>query len=92
MKFVNLVKKNETNKSSAEKINITMETKESILQEEKKKPEELLRSNGIKIRLVTPTSFGTQFDLAKIYDEDELKDLLKDYTIKIKGKSLFIVD
>ena len=65
---------------------------ENHLGEEAKKPEEVLRGAGYKIRLVTPTSFGTQIDFAKSYDPDEVKKVLKDFTIKIKGKSVFIVD
>jgi hypothetical protein len=57
-----------------------------------KKPEELLRTKGFKIKLVTPTSFGTQIELSKQYEDDEIKELLKDFTIKIKGKSVFIVE
>jgi hypothetical protein len=57
-----------------------------------KKPEELLRNKGFKIKLVTPTSFGTQIELSKKYEDAEVKELLKDFTIKIKGKSVFIVE
>jgi hypothetical protein len=59
---------------------------------EAKKPEEILRGANKKIRLVTPTTFGTQIDFAKKYDDNEIKELLKDFTIKIKQKSVFIVD
>lgn len=65
---------------------------ETIQEKEAKKPEEILRGNGCKIRLVTATSFGIQIDFAKKYSEDDIKDLLKDFTIKIKNKSVFIVD
>jgi len=58
---------------------------------EAKKPEEILRAAGFKIRLITPTSFGTQIDFAKKYDDDDIEKLLKDFTIKLKNKSLFIV-
>jgi hypothetical protein len=59
---------------------------------EEKKPEEILRGANKKIRLVTPTAFGTQIDFAKKYDDNEIKEILKDFTIKIKQKSVFIVD
>lgn len=59
---------------------------------EKKKPEDVLRGAGFKIRLVTPTSFGTQIDFAKSYDPNAIKDVLSGFSIKIKGKSVFIVD
>lgn len=52
---------------------------------------DVLRDNGYKIKLITPTSFGTQIDFARKYDEDELSDILKDVNYRIKGKSLFIV-
>jgi len=61
--------------------------------------EKLLRNAGFKIKLVTPTSFGTQIEFFKQYDADELKKILStngttstdDITIKIKGKSVFII-
>lgn len=55
------------------------------------KAEDLLRTAGFKIRLVTPTSFGTQIDFAKLYNTDEIKKILTDFQIKIKDKSVFIV-
>lgn len=55
-------------------------------------PEQILRTSGKKIKLVTSTSFGKQIDFAKKYDDDEIKDLLSAFTIKLKGKSVFIVD
>lgn len=62
------------------------------IQEEEKNPQEILRGAGFKIKLVTSTSFGTQIDFAKQYDEEKIKDILSDFSIKIKGKSVFIVD
>lgn len=64
-----------------------------LVEEEKaQKPEEVLRRAGFKIKLVTSTSFGTQIDFAKKYDEDDVKAALKGFNIKIKNKSVFIVD
>lgn len=90
MKFTDLIK--EFNDENTEHAASNIKINEETIQEEEKKPEEILRGAGIKIKLVTPTSFGTQIDLAKSYDENEIKDLLKDYTIKLKNKSIFIVD
>jgi hypothetical protein len=58
---------------------------------EDSKAEDVLRDAGYKIKLVTPTSFGIQIDLAKKYEDEELEDILSDFTIKIKNKSVFIV-
>ena len=55
-------------------------------------PEELLRSNSFKIKLVTPTTFGKQIDFAKKYSDEEIKKVLSDYKIKIKDKSIFIIE
>lgn len=55
-------------------------------------PEDLLRTAGFKIKLVTATSFGTQIDLAKHYDPVEITDVLSEFNIKIKGQSIFIVE
>ena len=52
----------------------------------------ILRDNNFKIRLVTPTSFGTQIDFAKKYEDDEIEEVLKDFSIKIKNKSVFIIE
>lgn len=60
--------------------------------EQSKSPVDMLRSKGFKIKLVTPTTFGTQIDFAKKYDETDLQSVLKDYNIKIKDNSVFIVD
>jgi hypothetical protein len=58
---------------------------------EDSKAEDVLRAAGYKIKMVTPTSFGIQIDLAKKYEDEELEDILTDFTIKIKNKSVFIV-
>jgi hypothetical protein len=74
----------------SDKYNKEMES--GKLYEKTETPEELLRKADIKIKLVTPTAFGTQFDLAKKYDEEEIKEILKDFDIKIKNKSVFIIE
>lgn len=88
MSFLEILK---DEKVTGKSETIMAESKTSAIQEAKK-PEEILRGAGFKIKLVTPTSFGTQIDFAKKYDAEEIKDLLKDFTIKIKNKSVFIVD
>lgn len=55
-------------------------------------PEEVLRDAKFKIKLITPTSFGTQIEFAKQYETDELDAVLKGFNYKIKGKSVFIID
>lgn len=59
---------------------------------QKDSPEQILRDSGKKIKLITNTSFGKQIDFAKKYDDDDIKALLDGFTIKLKGKSVFIVD
>lgn len=56
------------------------------------KPETILRQNGFKIGLVTPTSFGTQIDLAKSYKAEKVKEILVGYDIKIRGRSIFVMN
>jgi len=63
-----------------------------IINEAPQTPEDILRKGGYKIKLVTKTAFGTQFDLAKTYPEEEITQTLKDFNIKIRGKSVFIVN
>ena len=55
-------------------------------------PEEILRSHNFKIKLVLNTSFGKQIDFAKKYSDEEIKKVLSDFKIKIKDKSIFIID
>lgn len=64
----------------------------SIDEKKEQTADELLRDADIKIKLVTKTSFGQQIDLAKQYDEEKIKEILKDFTIKFKGKSIFVVE
>ena len=92
MKFTDMLK---GDADVAHKLVERLHTKvqeEKTVREAAKKPEEILRGAGFKIKLVTPTSFGTQIDFAKIYPKEEIEEILKDFTIKIKAKSVFIVD
>lgn len=91
MSFVDLLK-NDQPKAKIDQPKATLVETETRLGEEAQKPEEVLRGAGYKIKLVTPTSFGTQIDFAKSYDPEAIKKVLKDFSIKIKGKSVFIVD
>lgn len=84
--------KDEPDVALAEGLSSEAPKEEIIEAKEKKKPEEILRGAGFKIRLVTPTSFGTQIDFARVYPEDKIKAALKAFDTKIKGKSVFIVD
>ena len=73
-----------------------LNSKEEILNEvplvEAVTPEEILRKEGYKIKLITGTAFGTQISLSKKYDQDKIKEILKNFTIKFKGNELFIVE
>ena len=73
------------------KINKEKSESKILTEKESISPEEILRSNGLKIKLITPTSFGVQIDFSKKYDENKIKELLKDFNIKIKNNSIFIV-
>lgn len=64
----------------------------SLISEEVKTPERILRDAGFKIKLVTPTAFGTQIDFAKKYQNEEVEKVLKDFNIKIKNNSVFIIE
>ncbi len=78
-------------------------TEEMIVSEDKKEeietpkikskitPEKILRKNDVKIKLINPTSFGTEIILAKHYDEKQIKSILKDYNIKIKNNNIFVI-
>ena len=68
--------------------------KEDIIIEKAKAelPDDVLRAAGFKIKLITPTAFGTQIDLAKRYKEEDIRTALDGFNIKIKNQSVFIVD
>jgi hypothetical protein len=93
MSFVELLKNDQAKTESDQPQKLVTESIEKIEKiDEAKKPEEILRGAGYKIKLVTPTSFGTQIDFAKAYDPKDVQNILKGFTTKIKGKSVFIVD
>lgn len=94
MSFVKMLNKNEMDIKIINEASVKADDKEIIQKPSKKKeekPEDLLRAAGFKIKLVTPTSFGIQIEFAKQYDDDEITQVLQDYNIKIKNKSVFIV-
>lgn len=93
MKFTDLLKKAYSINNNIINDSFNIEEAEQKMNKEQnnKLPEELLRSFGYKIKLVIPTSFGVQIDFAKKYEEKDIKNILKDYNIKIKDKSVFIV-
>lgn len=81
-----LVSKKITNK------NETVTVSSNITEAKKEDPGKLLRKAGLKIKLTAGTAFGTQYTMAKKYDEDEIKDVLKGFNIKIKGNDIFVVE
>ena len=55
-------------------------------------PAKLLRGAGFKIKLVTPTSFGTQITLSKKYKKEEIESILSSFSIKWSGdKDIFVI-
>ena len=88
MRFTDLLNTNTKQENIEESF---VEQKPSIV-ESNEKPEELLRKAGFKIKLVTKTSFGVQIDFAKMYEKEDIEKTLKDFNIKIKDKSVFVVD
>lgn len=94
MSFVDMFKVNKKlNKEIDEHLSsYKCKDKTILVEAETKKPEEILRGNGYKIKLVTPTGFGTQIDFARKYDEEEITQLLSAFKIKVKGNSIFIVN
>lgn len=58
---------------------------------------QLIRSSGVKIKLLTPTKFGIQIDVFKESDIDIIVEILnslniKESDFKIKGPSIFIAN
>ena len=75
----------------AEKEIIT-EPKKTVVKQTTQKPEDLLRDSGFKIKNLVLTSFGKQIDFAKKYSDEEIKKVLTGFNIKIKDKSIFIIE
>jgi len=66
-----------------------IKTNETNVQES---PKDLLRASGFKIKTVTPTSFGVEIEFATKYQDLDIEEVLQDFNIKLKGRSVFIVD
>jgi hypothetical protein len=58
---------------------------------EGKSAEEILRDNNFKIKSVHGTKFGTEYVMAKQYEEKDIKDVLGDFDLKFDGKSIFVI-
>ena len=57
-------------------------------------PSDIIRDFGIKIKLVLPTNFGTEYVLAKKYEPEILEKLIRKLSprkVKMKGTSLFVM-
>ena len=91
MKFVDLLKPVKNHDKCLDETSSSHVSQETM-QESDESPEKLLRKAGYKIKLVTKTAFGVQLDLAKKYEENEIKKVLKNFNIKIKDNSVFVVD
>lgn len=74
------------------KMNEKDEDKSTEIEKSPKKVNvsDILRDADVKIKVTIPTSFGTEFVLAKRYPESELKKILVGYTFEVKGSSIFV--
>ena len=61
-----------------------------IVNETSEDPVDILRSNGFKIKSITPTNFGIEIQLAKSFDKKIVMDLLSSFNINIKKNFIFI--
>ena len=52
--------------------------------------EDALRSVGLKIKLITPTAFGVQFDMARKYEDAIIADALVGFDYDTKGNMIFV--
>jgi hypothetical protein len=60
--------------------------------EEPKSAEEILRNENIKVKNRILTDFGTQFELFKKPNKDDLEKLFKKDNLRIKGNFIFILE
>lgn len=89
MSFIKMLKSNES--VTIKDVACDKEIIQKTIVEKEESPTEILRGAGFKIKLVTPTSFGTQIDFAKQYDDEDITKVLSGFNIKIKNKSVFII-
>lgn len=68
----------------------TSNHEDDIFESYGKDAETVLIKNNIKIKQKFSTKFGTEFVLAKKYDESGLKDILKDFKVTFDDKSIFV--
>lgn len=52
--------------------------------------EDVLIKNHIKIKSKFETKFGTEFKLAKKYNNDDIQKILKNYKVSFDGDSIFV--
>jgi hypothetical protein len=52
--------------------------------------EDILIKHNIKIKSKFETKFGTEFQLAKKYDEDNIRHILNGYKVTFDGNSIFV--
>lgn len=52
--------------------------------------EDALRAVGLKIKLITPTAFGVQFDMARKYEDTVIADALEGFEYDTKGNMIFV--
>lgn len=71
---------------------VIQEPKKTVVKQTAQKPEDLLRTSGFKIKTIVLTAFGKQIDFAKKYSDEEIKKVLNDFNLKIKDKSIFIIE
>ena len=52
--------------------------------------EDVLLKHNIKIKSKFETKFGTEFKLAKKYDDKKIRDILKNYNVAFSDDSIFV--
>lgn len=76
--------------SSASHPNPSKRTSEPAGDHPTQDPSSVLRQAGFKIKLVIKTAFGTQIDLAKKYNVNDVIGAMSGFNIRIKGQSVFV--
>ena len=87
MKFTDLLKH-----ETVEKIVEDATMVEEALFEEAKTPQEILRGANFKIKLITPTLFGTQITFAKEYSKESIEKILDGLKLKYINDNKYIRD
>jgi len=80
----------DSNYIQADKLKKSNKTLKEEFELNENEYEDILIKNNIKIKSKFETKFGTEFQLAKKYDKEDIKKALKGFKVTFDGNSIFV--